>query len=190
MTEVLIHAAPALQIHAGPDALAELRDGGLRASRVRVLVGASGGPKWFVLHGLDRVLFPWLGALEGRAQLLGVGLAALVNALDRRALAATLERVVFDAGGDPGPFAPWRMLPTRHVALTAGNVRQALAASGAIPGVMSGVRDIPDAPLGTYRDGGVADYHFGAEIDPQDGLALYPHFYAELVPGWFDKALP
>jgi hypothetical protein len=281
MTEVLTHAAPALQIHAGPDALAELRDGGLRASRVRVLVGASGGPKWFVLHGLDRVLFPWLragltqplhavgssigswrlaclalpspadaierlaeayveqrysrtpaaaeisaggerildallgahgpaalvddpliklhvitarflhlGALEGRAQFLGVGMAALVNALDRRALATALERVVFDTGGDPGPFAPWRMLPTRHVTLTAENVRKALAASGAIPGVMSGVRDIPGAPSGTYRDGGVADYHFGAEIDPQDGIALYPHFYAELVPGWFDKALP
>ena len=49
-----------LSILAGPDALAELRDAGLRPGRVRVLVGASGGPKWIVLRGLDRVLFPWL----------------------------------------------------------------------------------------------------------------------------------
>ena len=55
---------------------------------------------------------------------------------------------------------------------------------------MSGGRDIPGAPRGTYRDGGVADYHFGAEVDPRDGIALYPHFYPELVPGWFDKSLP
>ena len=27
---------------------------------VRAFVGASGGPKWLVLHGLDRVLMPWL----------------------------------------------------------------------------------------------------------------------------------
>jgi hypothetical protein len=39
-----------------------------------------------------------------------------------------------------------------------------------------------------YRDGGVADYHFGTEVDPEDGLALYPHFFPHLVPGWFDKA--
>ena len=28
--------------------------------RVMGVIGASGGPKWLVLHGLDRVLFPWL----------------------------------------------------------------------------------------------------------------------------------
>src|SRR5581483_7614739 len=50
-----------------------------------------------------------------------------------------------------------------------------------------GVRDPSGAPPGIYRDGGVADYHFGEEIDPDSGLALYPHFYSHLVPGWFDK---
>ncbi|HEY6561974.1 MAG TPA: hypothetical protein VI072_32125 [Polyangiaceae bacterium] len=54
---------------------------------------------------------------------------------------------------------------------------------------MSVVRDPAGAPPGIYRDGGVADYHFGSEIDPKDGLALYPYFYSHLVPGFFDKAL-
>jgi hypothetical protein len=269
-----------LDILAGPDALAELRDGGLDPGRVRVLVGASGGPKWLVLHGLDRVLFPWLlagaraplhavsssigswrfaslctgapleaierfaeayveqryrpsptplevtregerimdallgeggsaplvehplvrlhivtarfrhlGAHEGPGQLLGLAVAALANALHRRALGACVERVVFDAQGDPGPFAPWRALPTRHVALTIHNVRQALAASAAIPRVMAGVRSPAGAPPGVYRDGGVADYHFDAGVEPPDGIALYPHFYSHLIPGWFDKPL-
>jgi hypothetical protein len=271
----------ALTVLAGPDALAELRDGGLSAARVRVLVGASGGPKWLALRGLDQVLFPWLlsgarapvhavgssigswrfaclcaddpvaalerferayvdeqrytgkptpadvsaegarileallgevgvsrlvehpairlhivtarfrhvGALEGVAQFAGLALAAGLNLLSRQALSGAIERVVFDAAGDPGPFAPWRHLPTRHVPLTRDNAVSALTASAAIPAVMSGVRDPIGAPPGVYRDGGVADYHFGQEIDPKDGLALYPHFYSHLVPGYFDKAL-
>jgi hypothetical protein len=271
----------ALTVLAGPDALAELRDGGLSAERVRVLVGASGGPKWLALRGLDQVLFPWLlagvrapvhavgssigswrfaclcakhpvaalerferayvdeqrytgkptpadvsaegarilaallgevgvshlvehpsirmhivtarfrhvGALEGVAQFAGLALAAGLNLLSRQALSGSIERVVFDAAGDPGPFAPWRHLPTRHVPLTRDNAVAALSASAAIPAVMSGVRDPIGAPPGVYRDGGVADYHFGQEIDPTDGLALYPHFYPHLVPGYFDKAL-
>lgn len=272
-------SASTLSILAGPVALAELRDSGLRADRVRIFVGASGGPKWLALHGLDRVLFPWLlqgarepvhvigssigswraaciatpdpieasdrlceayieqryskkptpadvsstgesilramlgprgvtplldhsklrlhivtarmrhlAASEGRAQQLGLGVAILLNAIDRRALAGVLERVVFDVGGDPGPFAPWRSLPTTHVTLTEHNAYAALTASAAIPSVMSGVRDPHGAPRGTYRDGGVADYHFGSEIDATDGLTLYPHFFSHLVPGWFDKA--
>ncbi len=270
-----------LRVLAGPDALAELRDGGLDPGRVRVIVGASGGAKWLALGGLDRVLFPWLlrgatgpihavassigtwrfaclcakdplsaisrfeqayveeqvyrgkptaaevsvecarildavlgpdgpralaahetvrlhvvtarfrhlGALEGTSLLFGLGVAAALNAFARPALGASVERVVFDAAGDPGPFAPWRDLPTRHVPLTRKNVKQALAASAAIPIVVSGVRDPEGAPPGVYRDGGVADYHFGAEVDPPDGIALYPHFFPHIVPGWFDKGL-
>ncbi|HEX7479340.1 MAG TPA: hypothetical protein VF331_16170 [Polyangiales bacterium] len=271
-----------LSIAAGPDALALLRERGLRAGDVRVLVGASGGPKSLVLHGLDHVLFPWLltgasertpvhtvgspigswrlscvalpdpvaaldrlkeayieqrygpaptpgevsaegerifaqllggqnidtllanpklrmhvittrfkhlGAREGRAEKLAIALAALGNAAHRRVLGAFVERVVFDAANDPGPFAPWRELPTRHAELRAENLHAALMASAAIPAVMAGVIDPPHAPRGTYRDGGITDYHFGHEIDPPEGLALYPHFYSQLTPGWFDKAL-
>jgi hypothetical protein len=274
-------SAPSLSLLAGPSALAELREQGLKPERVRIFAGASGGPKWLALHGLDRVLFPWLlsglraplhvvassigsfraaalatrdpdaalerlcnayieqrysarpsprevseggekimdvvlgaegvaplvehpllrlhivtvrmrhlGAREGLAQKLALAAAALLNAVDRRALGLSLERVVFDALGEAAPFAPWRTLPTRHVPLTRDNALAAIHASTSIPAVMAGVQNPPGAPPGTYRDGGVADYHFGQEIDAAEGLTLYPHFYSYLVPGWFDKALP
>ena len=35
-----------------------IRKHGFSSSLFRYFVGASGGPKWFVLAGLDRVLFP------------------------------------------------------------------------------------------------------------------------------------
>ncbi|MFL5345135.1 MAG: patatin-like phospholipase family protein [Hyalangium sp.] len=46
-----------LTLLAGPDALRWIRERGLRAEDVDVVPGASGGPKWLVLAGLDRVLF-------------------------------------------------------------------------------------------------------------------------------------
>ena len=131
--------------------------------------------------------FLHLGAREGLGQTLALGAAVALNALHRSALRASLQRVVFDARGEPGPFAPWYDLDTAHVELTKHNLWPALHASAAIPMVMSGVIDPPGAPPGTYRDGGVSDYHFGREIDVEDGLTLYPHFYPHLIPGWFDK---
>lgn len=56
----LICRAPmtsSLTLLAGPDALRWIRERGLRADDVDVIPGASGGPKWLVLAGLDRVLF-------------------------------------------------------------------------------------------------------------------------------------
>jgi hypothetical protein len=55
--------------------------------------------------------------------------------------------------------------------------------------VMEGVRNIPGAPPGVYRDGGIVDYHFDMPFLDGDALVLYPHFYPHLTPGWFDKAL-
>jgi hypothetical protein len=40
-----------------------------------------------------------------------------------------------------------------------------------------------------YWDGGVLDYHLDLDFGAGDGLVLYPHFYAHVVPGWFDKSL-
>ena len=45
-----------IRIFAGPRASAHLRSHGLRAADVSWLAGASGGPKWFVLFGIDRYL--------------------------------------------------------------------------------------------------------------------------------------
>ena len=48
---------PSLSIFAGPTALKRIQADGLHPDQFRVMLGASGGPKWFVLYGLDRYLF-------------------------------------------------------------------------------------------------------------------------------------
>lgn len=47
----------ALRLIAGPAAARQLREHGLRQQDISVMVGASGGPKWFSLYGLDQYLF-------------------------------------------------------------------------------------------------------------------------------------
>jgi len=46
-----------LSLFAGPRALQTIKQQGLRSDLFSMLVAASGGPKWFVLYGLDRYLF-------------------------------------------------------------------------------------------------------------------------------------
>jgi hypothetical protein len=55
-----------LTLLAGPDALRRIRERGLSADDIDILPGASGGPKWLVLAGLDRVLFGEV--LQGRTR--------------------------------------------------------------------------------------------------------------------------
>ena len=272
----------ALQLYAGPTALASIQRDGLSPEQFRTIVGASGGPKWFVLYGLDRYLageffagrrqpletigssagawrlsclgladplagidrLAWhysrerysarpttqeitaaaarlvtlvLGP-EGAAQIAGnpvvrvhivadrartlvssdrklllgagLGLSALGNALSRRLLGQFFQRVVFHAGPVSQAVQQWREFNTVCVPLRPDNVAAALLASGAIPIIIDGVRDIPGAPPGVYRDGGITDYHFDAPLRQGDGLVLYPHFYSRFTPGWFDKSLP
>ncbi|MEE2023755.1 patatin-like phospholipase family protein [Alkalimonas mucilaginosa] len=45
-----------LRVLAGPTALAHIQQHGLNANDITTLVGASGGPKWFSLFGLDQYL--------------------------------------------------------------------------------------------------------------------------------------
>lgn len=123
-----------------------------------------------------------------RPAVLAAGLAAcgLTNAVSRRSLGWFFERTVFASQPGALPFA-FDDLPTRHVALTGDNVGEALMATGSIPLVMEGVRGVPGAPGALFRDGGITDYHFDLPFSQVEGLVLYPHFYAGLVPGWFDK---
>ena len=61
-----------LNIYAGPGALATLREHGFYPLLFNYFLGASGGPKWFVLAGLDRVLFPeWFDTRGGQVQVIG-----------------------------------------------------------------------------------------------------------------------
>ena len=49
--------ASSLSLRAGPEALALIRERGLRARDIDVMPGASGGAKWLSIAGLDRFLF-------------------------------------------------------------------------------------------------------------------------------------
>ncbi|MGI9282958.1 MAG: patatin-like phospholipase family protein [Endozoicomonas sp.] len=270
-----------LEIRAGSRALTKIRDEGLPQSSIDVMLGASGGPKWFVLSGLDKALIgeyfkdrkqplnllgtsagAWrfscyaqknaleahhrfeqgyllteysaepdaeevsrkcrvlirdmlgnsgagevvsnaimrfnLIAVKSRGltkseanwkQMAGLGLAATGNLISRKTLGAFFTRVLFHHPDADAPFYGMDNLPTQRVSLSEDNILDAIMASGSIPLVMEGVRDIAGSPKGVYRDGGVIDYHFDMAFPQGDGLTLYPHFYSRMVPGWFDKSL-
>lgn len=268
-----------LEIYAGKQAQKAIADNGFEASLFTSLLGASGGPKWFCLYGLDKYLFGeffkerstelnLIGSSAGafraacfaqkdpiaaierfaksysetvypekpkprditdQAEILlqevlgssgadeiinnaifkahfivaksnglvryenkflqGLGLAKsyLGNRVDRRHLSRQYERFVFHAPNSSLVLTDPDGIPTRHVGLSADNLMPALLASGSIPMVMAGIKNIPGAPEGMYRDGGVIDYHFDVDIE-SSGLTLYPHFGSTPKPGWFDKS--
>ncbi|WDG89916.1 patatin-like phospholipase family protein [Pseudomonas chlororaphis] len=122
---------------------------------------------------------------------LGLGLSSVIadNLRGRARLSRHFERLVLL---DPRLAPPLQTLddfPSRFVPLDTGNLRQALLASGSIPMVMQGVRDLPGAGAGTFRDGGLLDYHLDLPYSGED-IVLYPHFTDRVIPGWFDKTLP
>jgi hypothetical protein len=81
--------------------------------------------------------------------------------------------------------------PIHHVDLSRENLQPALMASGSIPLLMEGVRDIPGAPPGVFRDGGTLDYHLDIPFlgGCRGGVVLFPHYTDRIVPGWLDKKL-
>jgi len=275
--------ARALSLYVGREAARQIRSRGWTPELFSLLLGASGGPKWFILGHLDRFLFgdflqrreepisvlgssigSWRHAClamddpvsavdrlekgylyqqydsekpsareisevsqgilkellgeDGARQLVehprirshivtargrgpaassstpllatGMGIAALGNTVSRRLLKLHFQRVVFHSASTPNPGLVLHDFQTQYVALRTDNVAQALHASGAIPFVLTGERDIPGAPAGQYWDGGIIDYHFDLGQYRGEGLILYPHFKAGIIPGWFDKFLP
>lgn len=112
------------------------------------------------------------------------------NALHRPALNLFMQRGIAyqDAHLKHFPAQTQKQFQTDHIPLTANNLMDILMASGAIPAVMHAVKNIPDAPQGSYRDGGLIDYHIDLPFH-SDGLVLYPHFTDKITPGWFDKSL-
>ena len=143
-------------------------------------------------YRLNVVVVRSLGMLEhdtrGRLSL-GLMNAISANMVSRRHLGRYMERgIIFDARLKT-PVSKLVDFPSHEVALTRDNLLPALLASASIPMVMSGVRNIPGAPEGMYRDGGLLDYHLDLPYE-QPGIILYPHFTDKVVPGWFDKSLP
>ncbi|MEL0068917.1 MAG: patatin-like phospholipase family protein [Gammaproteobacteria bacterium] len=120
----------------------------------------------------------------------GLGLAKsyLNNRLSRRNLTKQYERYIYQTDGSNLVFDDPDNIPTQQISLTEDNLRDALLASGSIPMVMAGIKDIAGSPEGLYRDGGIIDYHFDLKFKT-DGLVLYPHFNSHPKAGWFDKKL-
>ncbi|MDN3652186.1 patatin-like phospholipase family protein [Thalassotalea ponticola] len=286
-----------LTLYAGKKAYQTIRQYGLKQELFSTLVGASGGPKWFVLAGLDRYFcgeffkyrktdIATLGSsagawrfscyaqtdklaainrlIDGYAhlsypknankqqisaqseQLLsyvlgatgaqqiatnplvhnhivvarskglsrfentflqasGLLASAIANRGERRRLSRFYQRVIFSQQMQQPPFDYRDGIDSEQVALTPTNAFHALLATGAIPLLINGVRNIDGAKPGMYRDGGLIDYHFdqpflaqpvdiSAVDDSQsssrqtlDGLVMYPHFAHQFKPGWFDK---
>jgi hypothetical protein len=122
---------------------------------------------------------------------LGLALGSVIadNLRARARLSRHFERLIIHDPRLAPPVHALNDFPSRFVALNAGNLRQALLASGSIPMVMEGVRDLPGAGKGTFRDGGLLDYHLDLPYSGND-IVLYPHFTDRVIPGWFDKTLP
>ena len=271
-----------IKLYAGPKALKSIQENGLSPQSIKVIAGASGGPKWFVLNRLDRFIFgDWLKDInhsihlvgsssgswrfaslaqknplkaydrleeayreqrypdnpspqfvkqraedmlayilgpDGAQQILdnpylhtnimavrskrftrsghvapllaGLALTFLVNLFSRQSLGLFYERAFFYAPNERPPFFHLTDFPTQHIKLTPQNLEKALIASGAIPIVVSPVKNIVGATPGLYRDGGLLDYNFDIPFLKEEGIVLYPHFNKQLIPGWFDKSLP
>jgi hypothetical protein len=123
--------------------------------------------------------------------LLGVGLlaAGAANLVNRRSLGAFFGRSLFYDPRALPPFYNVDGFRLDRIPLTEQNLGDAIIASGSIPLVLNGVRDIHGAPRGLYRDGGVIDYHLDLPLSEPDRFTLFPHFFDWLKPGWFDKRL-
>jgi len=129
------------------------------------------------------------GSENRRTQGAGLITAALANAVSSRGAELFFERVVFFSGLDTPEFL-LDSFRGRAVRLTAENLRSAALATGSLPYFVSGVKDIPGAPPGIYRDGGIIDYQLNQDYAAgTDGITLFFHYQERIVPGWFDKPL-
>lgn len=153
--------------------------------------------------GIDAILqHPWLhlnivtahcrslAAEQGWKLKFGLLDAMIANALHRDWLACHFQRVVFHSPSAPPVRLAADAFDTIYVPLTRDNLLPALMATAAVPMLMEPVHDIPGAPPGVYRDGGLIDYHMDLQIDAPEGIVFQPHFSARVVPGWLDKFAP
>ncbi len=269
-----------IEIFAGTKATEIIRDRGLNENDIKGIVGASGGPKFLVLNGLDKaILNTWfkkrtdplffigssIGSWRGAAfaskdpiktldiftesylkqhysskptrkevteestrilndflkeenidfilnrskfnlniisaQCTGISSlesnkalalsfipAMMMNLVSRKLLLKIYTRTLFHDSRNTPPFAN-SFKKENRVKLSAKNLKQALLSSGSIPFVMEGIKNIPGAPSGTYRDGGLTDYHINIDFGVNDGIVLFPHFSSRVIPGWLDKSL-
>lgn len=123
-------------------------------------------------------------------QRLGLAFCFLLNAMSMSWIARFFERVVFYNGPIPPQFCLRDGFKGKAIKLNQANFKYALLASGAIPLVVAGVRNIYGAPNGVYRDGGLTDYHVNQRYTYNESdVTLLFHHQERLIPGWLDKSL-
>jgi len=120
----------------------------------------------------------------------GLGICFLMNAISSSYIYNFAQRVVFYNGAKPPQFCLNHDFRGRYIPLTEVNFKHAVIASGAIPLVIAGVRNIYGAPIGVYRDGGLTDYHLAQNYaSKDDGITLFFNHQQRIVPRWMDKKL-
>ncbi len=123
-------------------------------------------------------------------QKVGLAAAYICNAVNRSFLHGFYERVVFYYAPIPPRFCLRSDFRGKAVPLNTINFKNAILASGSIPLVVAGVKNIYGAPNGVYRDGGLFDYHLNQEYTYKEGeITLFFHHQERIVPGWLDKNL-
>lgn len=120
----------------------------------------------------------------------GLALCFLLNAMNRSSIYGFFQRVVFYSGYFPPHFCLENDFNGEAVQLNEANFKAAVLASGAIPLVVAGVKNIYGAPNGVYRDGGLTDYNLNNRYATKDeDIALLFHHQERIIPGWLDKKL-
>lgn len=123
-------------------------------------------------------------------QRLGLASCYIFNAMSMSWIARFFERVVFYNGPIPPQFCLRDGFNGNAIKLNEANFKYALLASGAIPLVVAGVRNIYGAPNGIYRDGGLTDYHVNQRYTYNESdVTLLFHHQERIIPGWLDKSL-
>ncbi len=276
-----------LDIYAGSNALKTIQEHGFKQELFTNFLGASGGPKWFSLFGLDKYLFgdffkdrttelnligssagafraacfaqndpvaaisrlankyartayadkpsikdisqsavdmlahlfgengineiinndvfkahfivaksKGLTSFENKlAQGTGLLTSMLLNKIDRKLLAFQFERYIYRPSSSQLKIDDPYHFSSHYMDFSKENIGSALLASGSIPMVMAGIKNIHGSSKGMYRDGGLIDYHFDFILEngsfshknKTQGLTLYPHFSPQPKAGWFDK---
>ena len=121
-------------------------------------------------------------------QKIGLVTCYLFNYFSRNNIYSFAERVVFYNGSIPPPFCFKPQFRGRFVRINEINFKYAVMASGAIPLVVAGVKNIYGAPRGVYRDGGLIDYHLAHQFaSKENDLILFFHHQERIIPGWLDK---
>ncbi len=121
------------------------------------------------------------------AEGIAILIAALLNILTPATMRLFYERTLFYTGDRAPDFT--KNFNGTTVPITPSNLKSVALATGSLPYIIAGVTELPEAPQGVYRDGGLTDYQLNQDFAPGDGLTLFFHYQERIAPGWFDKKL-